>query len=155
MVPRLQSMNDADLLKLYAEVMEALRSKGITRTSNNPVADYAEKLAVEHLGLIRAGKEARGYDAEDKKGRRYQMKGRRITRHNKSRQLSVIRDLDEQLFDFLVAVIFDENFNVLEMWQVPHQWVKENGRWSKHVNGHLVNARTDVLTAGKGVERVA
>ena len=78
---RLRSMSDSELLRLYATLMETLRDRGITRSSNNPVADYAEKRVVERLGLIRADKEARGYDAEDGKGRRYQIKGRRITRH--------------------------------------------------------------------------
>lgn len=150
----LKSMNELDLLRLYAELMEELRNRQIIRSGNNPVADYAEKVATEYLGLRRAGKEEKGYDGLDKRGEKYQIKGRRITRHNNSRQLSVIRNLDEELFDFLIAVIFDEGFNILEMWKVPRQFVKEKAKWSEHSNGHIFQAKPDILVGGKGVERI-
>ena len=151
---KLKSMDELGLLRLYAELMEELRSRQIIRSGNNPVADYAEKVAVEYFGLIRAGKEERGYDARDKRGRKYQIKGRRVTRHNKSRQLSVIRNLNEHLFDFLIAVVFNENFNVEEMWKIPYRFVQENAKWSEHSNGYIFHAKPDVLGAGKGVERI-
>lgn len=147
-------MQESQLLNLYSELMEELRTRKLVRSSNNPVADYAEKVAVESLGLTRAGKEERGYDALDKQKRRYQIKGRRITRHNKSRQLGVIRNLDEKLFDYLVAVIFNEDFSVDEIWKVPYRFVKENSRFSKHQNGHIFIANPELLSASKGVERI-
>ena len=151
----LKTMNDSELLGLYAELMEELRSRDVIRTGNNPVADYAEKVAVDRLHLRRAGKEEKGYDALDTKGARYQIKGRRITRHNSSRQLSVIRGLDEKPFDYMIAVIFDEVFNVKEMWKIPYEFVKEHSKWSKRQQGHVFHAKPDVLTSDKRVERVA
>ncbi|MBA7649018.1 hypothetical protein ES703_56811 [subsurface metagenome] len=153
-VNNLEDINEQDLLKLYADLMEELRNRGLIRSSNNPVADYAEKVAVESLGLTRAGKEERGYDALDKRKRRYQIKGRRVTRHNKSRQLGVIRNLDEKLFDYLVAVIFNEDFTVSEIWKVPYRFVKENSRFSKHQNGHIFIAKPELLSSGQGVEKI-
>jgi len=150
----LKNMNEDRLLKLYAELMEELRNRELIRSSNNPVADYAEKVAVESLGLTRAGKEERGYDALDKQKRRYQIKGRRITRHNKSRQLGVIRNLEERLFDYLLAVIFNEDFSVEEIWQIPYRFVKDNSKYSKQQNGHVFQAKRDLLSGGKGVEKV-
>lgn len=150
----LQNMNEKTLLRLYSDLMEELRDRALIRTSNNPVADYAEKIAVERLGLSRVGKEERGYDALDKQKRRYQIKGRRITRHNKSRQLGVIRNLEEHLFDYLIAVIFNEDFSLNEIWKVPYRFVKENSRFSKHQNGHILIANPALLSVGKGVERI-
>ena len=124
----LHSMKDPELLKLYAELMGELRRREVIRTSNNPVADYAEKIVVDRLKLKRASKEAKGYDATDQEKKKYQIKGRRITNYNKSRQLSVIRNLRNDLFDYIVAVIFDEVFNVLEMWKIPRSVVE---RYSK------------------------
>lgn len=134
--------------------MEELRNRQLIRSSNNPVADYAEKVAVEELGLIRAGKEEKGHDAKDKAGKNYQIKGRRITRHNKSRQLGVIRYLDEKLFDYVIAVIFNEDFTVKEIWKIPHQFIKENSRYSSLQNGHIFIADPYLLSHGEGVERV-
>ncbi len=152
----LKSSNEQDLLNLYSELMEELRDRNLIRTSNNPVADYAEKRACEEMHLERASKEERGYDAKDKNGKRYQIKGRRITRHNKSRQLGVIRNLDDHPFDYLVAVIFNENFIVEEIWKIPYQFVKneKNSRFSEHQNGHIFIAKPELLSTGRGVERI-
>lgn len=153
-ISKLKSMKDLELLGLYAEIMEELRQREVLRTSNNPVADYAEKVTVETMKLRRSGKEEKGYDALDSKGNRYQIKGRRITRHNGSRQLGVIRNLDEKLFDFLIAVIFDEKFQVLEIWKIPYKFVKENSKWSEHVHGHIFHAKPEVLKYGESIERL-
>ena len=67
-------MSERALLQLYSDLMEELRSRELIRSSNNPVADYAEKIAVERLGLTRAGKEERGYDALDEQGTKYRKK---------------------------------------------------------------------------------
>ncbi len=147
--------NDRELLQLYCDLMEELRERQLVRTSNNPVADYAEKVAVERLGLIHAEKEARGYDATDNNGIKYQIKGRRSTKYNGSRQLGVIRDLDEKLFDYLIAVIFDEYFNVKEIWKIPHSFIKANSRYSEHQHGHIFTARLSILANNKEVERIS
>ena len=146
--------NDSELLVAYSQLMEELRRRSIVRTSNNPVADYAEKVAVERLGLEQVGKEEKGFDAVDAQGHKYQIKGRRITRHNQSRQLSVIRNLSERLFDYLIAVIFDESFGVKEIWKIPYEFVKECSKPSKHQNGHIFHAKPEVLTLGDGVKRI-
>jgi len=150
----LRILDKQTLLRLYSNLMEELRSRELIRSSNNPVADYAEKVAVESLGLTRAGKEKRGYDALDEHKRKYQIKGRRITKHNRSRQLGVIRNIDEKLFDYLVAVIFNEDFSVREIWKVPYRFVKDKSKYSKQQNGHVFQAKPDLLSSGKGVERI-
>ena len=146
--------SDSELLAAYSELMEELRQRAIIRTSNNPVEDYAEKVAVERLRLKQVGKEEKGFDAVDAQGYRYQIKGRRITKHNPSRQLSVIRNLSERLFDYLIAVIFEESFEVKEIWEIPYEFVKENSRFSEHQNGHIFYAEPEILTLGEGVKRI-
>ena len=149
----MQNMDEQALLHLYADLMNELRDRGLIRSSNNPVADYAEKIAVETLNLERAGKEEKGYDAVG--GHiKYQIKGRRITRYNNSRQLGVIRNLEERLFDFIVAVIFNEDFSVKEIWKIPHQFIRENSRYSTTQNGHIFIANSNLLSRGKGVKRI-
>lgn len=146
--------SDGELLATYSELMEELRRRQVVRTSNNPAADYAEKIAMQRLTLIQVGKEQKGFDAVDAQGCKYQIKGRRLTRHNSSRQLSVIRNLNEHLFDYLVAVIFDEVFAVQEIWKIPHRFIVDHSTFSQHQNGHILFADPDVLAAGEGVTRV-
>jgi hypothetical protein len=146
--------SDSELLTAYSQLMQELRRRNVVRTSNNPVADYAEGIAAERLHLRQVGKEEKGFDALDVPGYRYQIKGRRITKHNSSRQLSVIRNLAERPFDYLIAVIFDESFKVKEIWKIPYEFVKEHSRHSAHQNGHIFYAKPEVLAHGKGVKRI-
>jgi len=91
-------------------------------------------------------KSKKGYDAIDEKtGIRYQIKARRLTVYNRSRQLSVIRNLDQKLFDYLIAVFFDELFNLAEMWKVPQETTPKHARYSPHQNGHILTLTGEVL----------
>ncbi|MGA3094626.1 MAG: hypothetical protein ABSD79_04495 [Dehalococcoidales bacterium] len=147
-------LKDTELLGLYADLMEELRHRGILRTSNNPVADYAEYVAVERLHLIRSEKEEKGCDATDNKGKRYQIKGRRLTRHNASRQLGVIRNIEKDLFNSLIVVIFAEHFELMEIWQISISFVKAHSSWSEHQHGHIFIADKSLLEHAKGVVRI-
>ncbi|MGE0273690.1 MAG: hypothetical protein AB7H88_11740 [Vicinamibacterales bacterium] len=79
----------AEVLKLHCEVLEELRRRGITRSANNPVADYTEVLVAAALELDLEAPSSSGYDAIDKRGRKYQIKGRRIAAGH--HQLSSVR----------------------------------------------------------------
>jgi hypothetical protein len=59
--------SDSELLVTCSELMEELRSRQVIRTSNNPVADYAEKVAIECLNLRGVSKEQKGFDATNTK----------------------------------------------------------------------------------------
>ena len=115
------------------------------RSKNNPTGDYAEWLVSTKLGLALEKNSAKGFDAIDSQGRRYQIKGRRITNKNKSTQLGVIRNLDSKYFDFLVAVIFDANWQVCYAAKIPHQAVYLLAKYHSHVNGHIMHLRPSVF----------
>ncbi|MEM2975146.1 MAG: hypothetical protein QW821_01825 [Candidatus Bathyarchaeia archaeon] len=135
----LKNLEDKDLLQFYSKLMDELRERKLIRSSNNPVSDYAEKIVCEKFGLSIQGKSSKGYDAIDKKsGVKYQIKARRVTSHNRSRQLGVIRNLDQKLFDYLIAVIFDESFKPIEIWKIPRQTIPKYARYSQHQNGYIL-----------------
>src|ERR1700722_12733786 len=92
----LVALTDRELLGLYGRVLDTLRVRGTIRCGNNPVADYAEDLCAKALNLKLANKSATGYDGTDPTGNRIEIKARRITRENGSRQLSAIRGIDSQ-----------------------------------------------------------
>ena len=64
-----------------------VKRRGVVRTKNNPVGDYAEWLVTTTFGLALAGKSSAGFDATDDDGTTYQIKARRVTPDNPSRQL--------------------------------------------------------------------
>src|SRR4051812_6497546 len=106
----LKTMEIKELLKLQASITDELKDRKVVRTKNNPLGDYTEWLVGNALGLELQTNSKAGYDGIAENGIRVQIKGRRITPENKSRQLSAIRKYEEKDFDDLAAVIFDENF---------------------------------------------
>jgi len=127
--------------------MEELRFREIVRTSNNPVGDYAELLFSRAFGWMLEGSSAAGYDAKDQNGIRYQIKARRLTRHNGSRQLSFLRGLPDRKFDFLAAVLFDGRYQVLRAIIMPHEGLEARCRYSAHANGWLLRLEDDCWAA--------
>jgi hypothetical protein len=134
-----------ELLTLFAKVLEELRRREVVRSGNNPVADYSESLVVSALKLRQLGGSNKGCDAvDDTNGKRYEIKGRRITEHNPSTQLSVIRQLDSCHFDYLVGVLFDEDFTVSRACSVPWEVVRECAVYRDHVNGWIMHLTPSV-----------
>ena len=134
---------NAELLRLYSSVLDQLRFRGVVRSANNPIADYAESLAAGALGLRLAGKSATGYDAVGPDNLRYQVKARRLTQQNGSRQLSFIRGLDdaEDPFDYLVGILFEADFEIRRAALVPVAVVRQRA-----TNLARVNAKRLMLT---------
>jgi hypothetical protein len=121
----LGDMSDAEVAKTWARAMRTLRTRGLIRTANTPVGDYAERICCERFGLSRFGFSEKSLDAVDERGLRYQIKGRRFTPENKSRQLGAIRELERTPFDVLLAVFFNEELELQEIWHIPCEMVKE------------------------------
>lgn len=133
----LRTHSVAELLALYTQLLNELTARRVLRSSNNPVADYSEWLVAKAFGLELASKSVAGYDAEAPDGTRYQVKGRRPTATNPSRQLSFIRGFDREVepFDYLVGVLFNEDFTVMRAAQIPVETVRQHATWIAHVNG--------------------
>ncbi len=140
----LSSLTAAELLKLHVRVADELRKRSITRSSNNPTGDLAEHMFLAAFGWQLEGNSNANFDAVDLKGRRYQIKGRRITRFNSSRQLSAIRDLEGGHFDFLAGVIFAEDFSVFRAAIIPHAVVVRKASFVKRTNSHRFLLRGSV-----------
>jgi hypothetical protein len=140
----LKQTSTRDLFNLYVATLSELRDRGVTRSTNNPVADYAELLFKDALCLDRTPKSTKGHDATDKAGRKYEVKGRRMTAHNTSRQLSALRSLDKKHFDFLGGVLFRADFSVLRACLVPHEQVLANATYRSHTNSWIFHLRDSV-----------
>lgn len=144
-VPNWSIFTDRQLLAAYCSLMAALKDRGVVRSSNNPVADYTETLVSNALGLELESQSQAGFDATDAQGRRYQIKGRRLTAHNTLPQLSAIRNLDRTPFDLLAAVAYDANLAVRYAALIPVDLVAEMSRYSSHSNSHVLIFRRSML----------
>jgi hypothetical protein len=140
----LKTYSTQELLALFSRVLAELRQRGTIRSTNNPVADYAEYLVAQAFSLTLAQKSTTGYDAVDAFGHRYEIKGRRLTKDNRSRQLSAIRMLDRQHFSYLAGVLFHEDFSVHRACLIPYETVKQIAVYRSHVNGWILHLRDNV-----------
>ena len=135
-------------MNMYAETLVELNSCKVVRTYNSPVGDYAEWLVAEKLGLVLECNSQKGYDTYDPKtGLRYRVKSRweRGTASVQSRELNVIRNYNDNQFDYLIIVIFDDHFGIKEAYMLPHDTVKSYARYNKHQNGYILIAKGAVL----------
>ena len=149
----LKRMSGQELLKHFCDTLNELRDRKLVRSTNNPAGDYAEKIVKDALHLSLAEKSNAGFDATDSRDRRYQIKGRRITPHNQSRQLSFMRELESKPFDYLVGVLFEPDFSVKRAAKIPFRIVRERARYSTHTKAHRI-LLVDEIWGLKGVQDV-
>lgn len=141
----LTSLSVLELLTLHSGILTELRSRGVIRTKNNPVGDYAEWLVSKALGMTLLSNSSAGADAIDTDGMKVQIKARIVTPDNPSRQLSALRNYDSADFDYLIAVIFDETYNVLDGYKIPHEVIRGYTRHNDHVNARIINLKGAIL----------
>jgi len=123
-----------DLLRLQAGAVEELRRRGIVRTGNNPVGDYAEHLCARAFGWTLATNSTAGLDAVSATGRRFQIKARRLTGRSGDRELGSLEAIDGTAFDDLVVVLFAADFTVaraalLTSEEIARVATPKRGRW--------------------------
>jgi hypothetical protein len=146
-----------DLLGQYAEILAELRARGIVRTSNAPLGDYAEYLTQQVYGGELAANSVRSYDLIDPDGRRIQVKARTWTPTTRASSVfSVFRSFD---FDVAVLLVFSQKTYEL-LWAVEMEpaAIEQAARWSSHVNGWLLRvplARRDGLDVTQRFDHVA
>lgn len=145
----LTKLSPRELLVLHSRVADELRERKITRTSNNPTGELAEYLFCKAFGWEQAANSQANYDAIDSNGVRYQIKGRRMTRYNKSRQLSALRDMAGGHFDYIAAVLFREDFTVVRAALIPHTVVLQRATYIQHTNSHRFLLRDEIWTIGE------
>jgi hypothetical protein len=138
----LSELSPPELLALHAKVADELRGRGVTRSANNPTGDLAEYLFCKAFGWKQAN-----VDAVSPDGLRYQIKGRRMTRFNSSRQLSAIRNLAGAHFDFLAGILFNEDYTVMRAGLIPHAVALERASFVEYTNSHRFLLRDDIWNA--------
>jgi hypothetical protein len=151
----LKSASHHELLALYDALLCELRDRHITRSSNNPAADYSEWLAARALGLTLQEKSTTGFDGVCAQGIRYEVKGRRRTPQNQSVQLSQIRGLDKKHFDYLIGIIYGPDFTIDYAAKIPHVVVSERAKYREHTNASILQLKPDIFADTRVVDITA
>ena len=147
----LEAKSIADLLAIHVAAMEELRRRNVLRSANNPTGDFAEYLFCRAFGWTQENNSAKAFDATDQDGNRYQIKGRRVHRRNRSRQLSAIRAIDG--FDVLAAVLFDDDYRIMRAALIPASVVRVHAKYIEHTNSQKFLLR-DHIWSLEGVRDV-
>jgi hypothetical protein len=138
-----------ELMGRYAAILAELRDRGVVRTRNAPLGDYAEYLAVQVYGGTLAANSVKSYDLLAADGRRVQVKARTVGPGIEAGAVfSVFRSFD---FDVAVLMTFDSATYALgQAREVPVTDLESAGRHSAHVNGRLIRI-TDGVRLGVDV----
>ncbi len=133
----LSEMSVPDLLGRYAAILAELRDRGVVRTRNAPLGDYAEHLAAKVYGGTLAANSVKSYDLRADDGRHIQVKARTVGPDTRAGAVfSAFRSFD---FDVAVLLTFDSTTYALR-WarEVAAADLQTAGRYSAHVNGRLI-----------------
>lgn len=76
-----------------------------------------------------------------------------MTRQNKSRQLSAIRDFSGRHFDLLAGVLFTEAYCIFRAALIPYAIVEQGAKFVAHTNSHKFILHDNVWKA-PGVQDV-
>lgn len=136
----------SELMLAYARSLDALKARGVIR-STKVLADYAEWLAVNALGLtLAAGGAQKGYDAVDPRtGFTYQVKARQVTLPYMQPDLRGQGDLEKKPFDMLVGILIDGDYEVIRAAVVPWSVVRARAKPIAYNNGYRLHMASGLL----------
>ncbi len=101
--------------------MRELAARDVIRTNNNPLGDIAELVVASHFGGKRGSFSQAGWDVITPAGDKVQVKSLREVPGKKRTNFSPISDAD---YDFVVLVIFNEDFQVTQALQFNRDLVE-------------------------------
>lgn len=145
----LSNSTDAELVALYGEVMGELHRRGVVRSGNNPIADMAETVIADYYGVQPEPPNSPSFDVKASDGTRIQVKALRKTQKSR-RGLSPLRTFE---FDYVAAVIFEIDMQLVEAVFVPVDAVRDHMGWSKTWQANRLSL-TNKLLADPRVRRV-
>ena len=143
---KIKTMNEKDLLKLHSNILLELKNRNVIRTLNNPIADYCEWIISQKFGWKLENNSKSGYDCIDNDNKKVQIKCRKIENLKGSRQLGIIRNLDTEPFDYLIAVIFNNQYEILEAYKIPNILIKKYAKFNKYQNGFILQLKGAILS---------
>ena len=128
----------ADLLRLSSAATVELQRRGVLRTGNAPLGDYAEWLALRAFGGTLAPNSEKSYDLLSEDGRRIQVKARRVDTPPRRGQLQSSPFRSWGFDEALLVLVDAQSYEMRRASLVPARALEVAARFSPHVNGHFV-----------------
>ena len=143
--PDLSALSEPGLFSLYRAILAELKSRGVIRTENAPVGDYAEYLVATALGGTLAPNSEKAWDVLGRDGEKLQVKARVVSDPAEpgQLQLSPFRSFG---FDSAVIVLLSAtDYAVSRASKVPRHVVESSAVYRQHVNGKVLFARPEIM----------
>jgi len=143
--PDLSAFSESGLFSLYRAILRELKSRGVIRTENAPVGDYAEYLVATALGGQLAPNAEKAWDVLGSGGEKLQVKARVVSEPAEpgQLQLSPFRSFG---FDAAVIVLLSAaDYAVSRASKVPRHVVESAAVYRQHVNGSVLFARPEIM----------
>jgi hypothetical protein len=143
--PDLSAFSESGLFSLYRAILRELKSRGVIRTENAPVGDYAEYLVATGLGGQLAPNSEKAWDVLGNDGEKLQVKARVVSDPAEpgQLQLSPFRSFG---FDSAVIVLLSAtDYTVSRASKVPRCVVESSAVYRQHVNGKVLFARPEIM----------
>ena len=144
-MPDLSTVSDSGLFSLYRAILIELKHRGVIRTENAPVGDYAEYLVAAALGGELAPNAEKSWDVLAEGGEKLQVKARVVSDPAKpgQLQLSPFRSFG---FDSAVIVLLSAtDYAVSRASKVPRCVVESSAIYRQHVNAKILFARPEIM----------
>jgi hypothetical protein len=143
--PDLSAFSETGLFSLYRAILRELKGRGVIRTENAPVGDYAEYLVATALGGQLAPNSEKSWDVLGNDGEKIQVKARVVSEPTEpgQLQLSPFRSFS---FDAAVIVLLSAaDYAVSRASKVPRHVVESAAVYRRHVNGSVLFARPEIM----------
>jgi hypothetical protein len=143
--PALSALSESGLFSLYRAILRELKSRGVIRTENAPVGDYAEYLVATALGGQLAPNAEKAWDVLGNGGEKLQVKARVVSDPAEpgQLQLSPFRSFG---FDSAVIVLLSAtDYAVSRASKLPRHVVESSAVYRQHVNGKVLFARPEIM----------
>ncbi|HRW40335.1 MAG TPA: hypothetical protein P5193_02195 [Microthrixaceae bacterium] len=141
-----EAMSVAELLGGYARILAELRRRGVVRTNNAPVGDYAELLVAAAVGGdLAASVSEKSYDLIAPEWGKVQVKARavRVPVSGSHSQTSPFRSWD---FDYAALVMVHiDDYAIHRAVLAPAKLVRAHATWRASLNGHVAHMRGPLL----------
>ncbi len=144
-LPDLPTFSERGLFSLYRAILSELRSRGVIRTENAPVGDYAEYLAATALGGQLAPSSEKSRDVLCKDGEKLQVKARVVSDPAEPGQLQ-LSPFRSSAFDSAVIVLLSAtDYAVVRAPEVPRCVIESSAVYRRHLNGKVLFARPEIM----------
>jgi hypothetical protein len=143
--PDLSALSEPGLFSLYRAILSELKSRGVIRTENAPVGDYAEYLVATALGGQLAPNSEKAWDVLGSDGEKLQVKARVVSDPAEPGQLQLSPFRSFDFHSAVIVLLSATDYAVSQASKVPVHVVESSAVYRQHVNGKVLFARPEIM----------